>query len=555
MDYLVLWLDCDREGENICFEVISCAMPEALTRPELRTPGRAQRVFRAKFSAVNPSDILQAMASLGAPNESESLSVEARQELDLKVGVAFSRFQTRYFQGKYSDLDARVVSYGPCQTPTLGFCVERHILIQNFVPEPYWVLAPQVCACVCVCTRARAHTPAHTHRHARRPHTHTRAHARAHTRTHARTHARAHTHIPEPHRAPAPQVKVPGYAPVRFDWARGRAFDRRVALAFRALLLDAAALRVVAVTKTEARAARPAPLNTVGFLQAASAGLGMGPAAAMRAAEQLYLDGYISYPRTESTAYPPSMDVAAALHAQARHAVWGDYVAELLRAGPARPRGGVDRGDHPPITPCRFAQAGELGGDAARAYELVVRHFIASLSPDAAYLVTRVEARVGDETFSARGRQLVRPGWKAVMQLRYGGGGAGGSDGSDSDEGEAGWGEEEEGGGRGGEASLPPFGEGDVHPVTDGLLPLEERRTEPPGHLTEAELIALMERHGIGTDASIPTHINNICERNYVQVTPVPPSESSESSESTASAPTRRSRPTSTTSASATTCR
>merc|ERR1719291_10023 len=46
----------------------------------------------------------------------------------------------------------------------------------------------------------------------------------------------------------------------------------------------------------------------------------------------------------------------------------------------------------------------------------------------------------------------------------------------------------------------------------------EEDYTRPPDYLKESELIERMDRQGIGTDASIPQHIQNILDRRYCQV-------------------------------------
>ena len=57
---LVLWLDCDREGENICYEVIQCCK---------NIPNK--NIRRAHFSAITDKDIKAAMNNLGKDTKSK----------------------------------------------------------------------------------------------------------------------------------------------------------------------------------------------------------------------------------------------------------------------------------------------------------------------------------------------------------------------------------------------------------------------------------------------------------------------------------------------------
>lgn len=139
-DFLIIWTDCDREGENIGFEVIEVVRS---VRPQIR-------VFRAKFSEITGRSIFSAVSNLIEPDERASKAVDVRQELDLRIGAAFTRFQTMYMQRHNLPLPVdpvtrkSVVSYGSCQFPTLGFVVERYKEREEFVSQPFWFLEMQV---------------------------------------------------------------------------------------------------------------------------------------------------------------------------------------------------------------------------------------------------------------------------------------------------------------------------------------------------------------------------------------------------------------------------
>ncbi len=125
--------------------------------------------------------------------------------------------------------------------------------------------------------------------------------------------------------------------------------------------------RVTTVKQTSRKMPRPAPFNTTSFTSAATS-LGYGAAAAMRIAEDLYMAGHISYPRTDNTVYPSSLDLREALATLAQ----GEFSREAgAIAGPVCPTSQPGRqADHRPPAHlphrgCPIAESWAIGSGAS----------------------------------------------------------------------------------------------------------------------------------------------------------------------------------------------
>ncbi len=230
------------------------------------------------------------------------------------------------------------------------------------------------------------------------------------------------------------------------------------------------------------------PFDTTSFLSEATK-MGISAARAMKIAEDLYMAGYISYPRTDNTVYPKSLNIKSILNSLEK-GKFGDEVKRLrgeMRRYPAR--GKKETKDHPPIVPVRSAN---LSGDKGKIYELIVRRFLATLAENAIYEETKVDVDIRGELFKSRGKVLKREGWLHYYPyVKFE------------------------------EKVIPELKKGDRVKVKE--IKEEKKETQPPKRYSQSSLLREMEKLNLGTKSTRAEIIQKLYDRGYVKGNPLVP--------------------------------
>lgn len=187
----------------------------------------------------------------------------------------------------------------------------------------------------------------------------------------------------------------------------------------------------------------------------------------------------LTYPRTDSRYI--SQDIVPTLKERLKTiavAEYEQYANAVLSNGFKVSKRFVDDqkvSDHHAIIPTEeYVDLRSLSYDEKRIYDLVVRRFIACLSAPSQYEDTRIIAKAGDLTFSAKGKVMKNSGWKALYN------------GADVDDDEI---EDLEN-----EQLLPAIAKKQSYPIKQ--IYLKNAQTNPPKRYTEATLLSAMEHPG-----------------------------------------------------------
>jgi len=235
----------------------------------------------------------------------------------------------------------------------------------------------------------------------------------------------------------------------------------------------------------------PSPFSTTTFLESVSF-LGISASKAMSIAEELYMSGLISYPRTDNTVYPLSLNIKGILQ-KLVYSKFSKEANEVMKNGREYPtRGKKQTTDHPPIHPVGAPGDRNLTFDQQKIYELICRRFLATLAKDAISETVDASIDISGEDFKTSGYRLIEPNWRAIYTYF-----------------------------KEKRKPLPELFDGEKVDVTK--IKLKEDQTKPPQRYTQGSLIAKMEQLSLGTKSTRHEIINKLFYRKYINISPLAP--------------------------------
>jgi len=242
---------------------------------------------------------------------------------------------------------------------------------------------------------------------------------------------------------------------------------------------------VAGLRKEQFKQEAPHPFDLTALQVEAYRTLHIQPKETLELAQSLYINSYISYPRTSSNQLPPSIGYKKVLDKLSQQASYTALCKQLLK-GKLEPNNGKKKDEaHPAIYPTGEIPQG-LEGREAKLYDLVVRRFLACFAPAAVRETVHVTVDVNGEKFLAKGTRTIEENWhtfyKPYIKL-----------------------EEEE----------VKVQEGQELHVKE--LHIHDKETSPPKRYTPASIIKDLEKRNLGTKATRSEIIENLFDRNYLK--------------------------------------
>jgi len=355
------------------------------------------------------------------------------------IDLSWGAVLTRFISTASGQMGRDFLSVGRVQSPTLALIVDREKERQAFVPKPYWEIHAD-------CSKDSVEFKA--------------------------------------------------------KHKKDRFWAKEEALKAWEIVKDRAEGTVKDVAKETVTEPPPPPFNTTSLQREASK-IGLSPAQTMNIAETLYNSGYISYPRTDNTVYPPSLDLRKIVSKFRSSPEFSSMGRKIEEKGSFKAtRGKKQTTDHPPVHPVQYVTKSKLSQQEWKLYEMIVRRFFATLGDTAVIEKIRVGIDINDEPFVARGQRYLKYGWREFYPygLRK-------------------------------DTILPRFEPGEMGGdgasstvvVVVKKMEFQEKETQPPTRHTQAKLIQLMEDLGLGTKSTRHTIITKLYERAYIEDNPPVP--------------------------------